>query len=108
MKNGEKNVEKHKDMTSENDNKQVMIKKTADVAPAFDKREKGNSVNLSKQQLEILQVIADNKVLSTIEISIKTGLSKVVVNRHLRALQNMGLLVHEDGRMGGKWKVKTD
>ncbi len=42
IKNGEKNVEKHKDMTSENDNKQVMIKKTADAIPAFDKREKGN------------------------------------------------------------------
>ena len=71
-------------------------------------QEKGNLANLSKRQQEILQVFADNKVLTIQEISMKTGMSDVAVKSNLTVLQNMGLLVRENGRMGGKWRVKTD
>lgn len=67
-------------------------------------------VNLSQQQQEILQIVTNNKDLTTKEISMKIGLSIFTTQRNLTALRNMGFLVYtqEGGRKNGKWSAQTN
>ena len=57
----------------------------------------------SDRQRIILQMITGNDTITINEMIQKTGVSAVTIKRDLAALQAMGLLRREGGRIKGRW-----
>lgn len=61
---------------------------------------------LSSRQLEILNMIKGNPLLSAVQISSLMNINVRTVQRDLKRLKDLGFISREGADRGGKWKLK--
>lgn len=63
---------------------------------------------LSSRQLEILNMIKGNPLLSAVQISSLMNINVRTVQRDLKRLKDLGFISREGADRGGKWKLKNN
>ena len=61
--------------------------------------------NCTLEELAIINVLKDNPSLTQKQISELTGKSERTIKRRTIEMQEKGLIVRENGKRNGKWKV---
>ena len=61
---------------------------------------------LTEHQVYILELIEDDDLITIQQMTQKMKVSEKTIKRELAALQEMGVLVREGGRKGGRWIIK--
>jgi predicted HTH transcriptional regulator len=67
----------------------------------------GGSIKLTDRQLEVLNMIKEDNKISKRNIAIKLDINRSAVEKHLKALQNNGVLKRIGGTRG-YWEVNYD
>ena len=64
-----------------------------------------NSFGCLTRQVYILGLIEEDDLITIQQMTQKMKVPEKTIKRELAALQEMGVLVREDGRKGGRWII---
>ncbi len=68
-------------------------------------REKGSKKSIQKSIQKTLELAKQNSLITIAELAQQTGLSEPGIKKHLRKLQQQGLLKRIGPDKGGHWEV---
>ena len=68
-------------------------------------KEQNDPKELTERQVYILGLIEEDDLITIQQMTQKMKVPEKTIKRELAALQEMGVLVREDGRKGGRWII---